>query len=644
MQFLFLINIGMYNNYTLRRRVVVASCLTGLIAVVLVARLFFVQVVTSRHLQLVAAEQWYRDLPLTAARGNIYDINGRVLAESVNTFNVYVRPVNVENSAHVTQLLSSLLNLDYNKLYDKVTKRTVSEWLIKMQVQKDVAMRIISANLKGIYLAENTTRYYPFNSLASQILGYTSIDGVGQEGVESFYNNILKGTNGKAMTQADLKGRELDNTLSYYIPSIAGVDMTLNIDYAIQSFLQSALTSMYNDNAAKQTWGMVYDNTTGAVVAQATYPNYNLNELPRDNLGWLIEGIKNQPVVTVLEPGSTFKLLTLAAAIEEGLTNEGELFNCPGFRIIDGERVKCWKTTGHGTVTLSEGVAKSCNCVFMDLGVRLGVDRFYAYMQKFGVGTKTGIDFSGESSGLVLPKETVRTVDLARIAFGQAVAVTPVQLQSIAGALVGGGVLYTPQVASSFHKDGKTVKNIQPVIRQRIVSEQTSKRIADMTRGAVLEGSGKGSYVDGYFIGGKTGTAQKYNKDGQIDVGKYISSYFGYCVIQGACQYSVMLFVDEPRAQGYYGGVVAAPYAKPIFENIFSYKRVAPSRELLNHTLTIKNIKLPSLVGLSVEEAEKMLQQLGLFVEIDGDGNKANGCIPAAGSLVAKGDVVVIMT
>ena len=609
------------------------------VAVVICGRLCYIQVFTGDHLRLLAVEQWYRDLPLQAERGKIMDTNGRVMAESVLSYNVYIRPVAITDPTRVADVLGAELGMNRDLIYTKATSRTVSEWLIKMQVSKLTAMAILVHNLEGVFISQTYGRVYPGGATGGQVLGLVSIDGVGQEGIEAYYNHILRGVDGRVATPSDLRGKPRDGAVQYYTPSVSGYDLVLNVDAAIQGILQKFLNNAFIDQGAKAVSGLVYDCETGGIVASAAAPFYDMNAQPRDNLAVLMGQIKNLPIINVLEPGSTFKILTLAAAIEEGVVNESDKFNCPGFRMIGGERVKCWRTRGHGTQTLEEAVRNSCNCCFMDLALRLGVDKFYEYLNKFGVGQKTEVDFFGESKGLVLNKKWIRPVDLARIGFGQAVAVSPIQFQSIISAIVGGGELLSPRFVKEIPQANM---NIVSKKRRRIVSEETSRRVRELLYAVVENGSGRHSAVNGYHIGGKTGTAQKY-KDGIIDQGKYISSFTGFLSVNGRPKYSVMFLVDEPSRNGYYGGVVAAPYVGQIFGEMIEYLGIVPDESIMKPTVD-DLVVVPSFAGRGVVDAVAGLQSLGFFVEVEDDGSLCAGSFPAAGSRIQRGSVVVVRT
>lgn len=605
------------------------------IFIALFFRLGYLQCFSSSFLNIKAAEQWLRDVPLKAKRGEIYDRNGVCLASSLTTYDVYVRANSVENSVETAKFLAEILELDEQKTLEKVCDKSKSEVKIKTQVDEAVAKTIIAKNLSGVVFSLNTKRDYAFGDLLTQVMGYTTIDGIGQSGLEAYYNELLTGVDGKILSEGDVIGRNIDSNLTYYQEPVPGLCLNLNIDCEIQNIVENVLEKVVLEQACKNVICVVMDPNTGGVIAMSTKPSFNLNDVPRDDVEMLNLLSKNYPVVNVVEPGSTFKLFTLSAALELGLTNENETFYCPGYRIVDGQRIKCWKTTGHGHQTLTEGVCNSCNCVFMDLAQRVGTERLYEYIKKFGFGSKTGIDCFAESSGILMPELNVKNVDLARIGFGHAVAVTPIQLITAVCSIVNGGTLYTPHIASSAFNESGEVKNFDPEIKNQTISQEISNIIKNMMKAVVEHADGANASIAGYQIGGKTGTAQKY-ENGVIAQGKYVSSFVGFGPFESA-QYVVLLMVDEPSNGAYYGSIVAAPYAKEIFKNIFEIKNI----EKANNDETL-SCEMPDVVGKNVAEALSLIKKAGLYCEVDGEGTFVLEQLPKAGTKLKNGSVVLI--
>ena len=595
----------------------------------LCVRLFVIQIINGKSLQLKATDQWTRDLKIVAPRGTIYDRTGATLAVSYTTYNVFVRAREVESATTVATTLSNLLSIDFDDVYKKVQKKNVSEVLIKLGVESEIAEKIYQKKLAGVYLVENVSRYYPNGNLASQLIGFTSIDNVGQTGVEAYYNDLLKGIDGYSYVQSDLQGKEIGGSLRYYIPAEEGEDLIISIDSKIQQILEESLNNIMIEQKAKNASGMIIDVETGQILAMSTKPSFDLNELPRDDLEVLFDQSKMKLVTDMYEPGSTFKILTVAAALEEGLTSLDDVFYCPGYRIVDGVKIKCWKTIGHGSQTLLEAFGNSCNCCFMDLAMRLGVEKFYQYMEKFGIGQKTGIDISGESSGMLMPKSSVKTVDLARMGFGHAIAMTPVQLMNAVCSIIGGNEINLSILYN---------ENAQNNSEETVISSNTTQLVNQLLEYAENK-TGKYTFIEGYNVGGKTGTAQKYKETGGIDQGKYISSFIGTYPADNP-KYALIVLVDEPGAGVYYGSLVAAPYGKQIFENLFVYL----NEEKQDPSVVVEKVVMPNLVGLPLGDALIELKKIGLFCEIEGDGGVIKEQLPPAGTLINEGSTILLTT
>lgn len=616
-----------FTLFSFRKRIVALFIAISFLFCALGIRLFVLQIINGQSLQLRATDQWTRDLKIVAPRGTIYDRTGASLAVSYTTYNVFVRGREVKSATTVATHLSNILGLDFDDVYAKVQRKNVSEVLIKLGVDNETAERIYRQSLPGVYLAESVARYYPNGNLATQLLGFTSIDNVGQTGVEAYYNELLTGTDGYSYVQSDLQGKEIGGTLRYYIPAEDGEDLTLSIDSKMQAILENALSLIMTEQKAKTASGMILEVDSGQVLAISSKPSFDLNEVPRDDLETLFDQSKMKLVTDIYEPGSTFKILTVAAALEEGLTSLDDTFYCPGYRIIDGVRIKCWKTIGHGNQTLVEAFGNSCNCCFMDLALRLGVDKFYSYMQKFGLGSKTGIDISGEASGMLMAKSQVKNVDLARMGFGHAVALTPIQLMTAVASIIGGSkitpsIIYSDSVGSA----------------QALLSENTTTLVNSLLEYAENK-TGKYTFVEGYNVGGKTGTAQKYKETGGIDQGKYISSFIGTYPADNP-KYALLIMVDEPSAGVYYGSLVAAPYGKLVFQQLFEYL----GEEKQDPSVVVEEVVMPDLEGKSLGDALIELKAIGLECEIDGEGGVILRQLPPAGTSIKKGSTILLET
>lgn len=625
-----------YNLFSFQRRVLIIALVFIVLFGAIFLRLGYLQLVAGKEMQVLGASQWLRDLPLSAKRGDILDRNGVTLATSKTSYDVYVRARNVSEPTKLARLLADSLHLDFDKTYTKVTNTSISETLIKLQVDEDTSMQLVNSGLSGIYLSQNVSRVYPYNSLLTQVLGFCSIDNVGQTGLESFYDKYLKGVDGKSLVQTNAQGLELENSLAYYIPSIAGANLTTTIDVSLQIILEKYLNEALQAYSAKGVTGIILDATNGDILALSNLPEFDLNNVPRDNLTELFSISKNKAVVDVYEPGSTFKLITIAGALNEGLTTMDERFYCGGSCSVDGERIKCWRTQGHGSQTLVEGFKNSCNCVFVNLAMRLGTDRLYKYMEMFGIGSKTGVDIASESSGIVMSKSSVKNVDLARIGFGQSVAVTALQLAS-AYASITSGETHSPHIISSIDTN-KNLYSYSVNTTSTSLKPETIKNVNSMLANNINTDGGY-TFVAGYDVGGKTGTAQKF-ENGSLAVGKYVSSFIGVYPTSSP-KYIVFISVDEPQG-AYYGGVVAKPIGQKVFSEMFTIKNIPPNdtSQLSNQP----NIELPNLVGMTISDACAKLKTLGLDANIDGLGGYVISQLPLANTKVFAGEEILLVT
>ena len=546
-------------------------------------RLFYVQLVWGDFLQEKAIDQWTREIPVVASRGKIVDANGVVLADNNDTYTVFVRKSAVSDMQKLAKVLAECLKMNENYVYSRLTSTISSEVTIKKQVDKYSISKLLELNLKGVYYSRDNSRNYPNNEFLTSVLGFTSTDGKGQSGLELYYDKYLSGLDGEILYETDIVGVEINDGKATYIPATDGLNIKLTIDYNVQQLCETAMQEAMEVHKAKSAQIIVLDPNSGAVRGLCVKPSYNLNEIPRDDLDMLNSLSRNSLVCDVYEPGSTFKILTAAANIEEYLQGNNNaysishVYNSSRSRYIDGQKVKCWsdhKNGKHAGLTLQGGLNNSCNPIFVDIAMSLGKQTMYKYIDLFGYGSTTGIDFNGEAQGMVLPVSAVQNVDLARIAFGQTIAVTGLQLAVATSSAINGGNYYTPYLVSEiFDNNGVVAQKIQPQIKHKVISQQTSQILNQMLEKVVSEGSGKHAYIEGYSVAGKTGTAQKY-ENGVIASGKYVSSFVGYFPSTNP-QYLALVIIDEPVGE-YYGSTVAAPYAKQVFEGIIKLNNIQP--------------------------------------------------------------------
>ena len=570
----------------LRKRLFAVLAAITFLFCLFLARFFYIQVIWEDDLNARALDQWTREIPVSAGRGNIYDRNGELLAGNLPAYSVYARANAVEDPEASANVLAAALGLSYDDVLEKLTDGSRSEIVLVKRTQKEVAERIEGADLSGIYYARDDKRFYPHGALACQVLGFTSYDGAGSTGIEQYYDRYLAGERGEILFETDLVGVDLDGATAAYIPGTDGLHVRLTLDYRIQALAEQVMLEALSAYSAKAARAVVLDPRDFSVLAMVNLPSYDLNDIPRDDLTALNALSRNAIVSDVYEPGSTFKIVTAAADIEESLRGNpnayavNRVFSSSRTRVVDGTTIRCWSDHAngkHANQTLAEALNNSCNPCFVDIALALGKETFYDYLAAFNFGRATGIDFSGEAIGMLLPESTLRDCDFARIGFGQTIAVTALQLACASAAAVNGGYYYAPRLVDAIvTEDGAVLEETKPALVGRTVSEEASSILSSMLEGVVHDGSGKKAYIEGYRVAGKTGTAQKY-ENGHIAQGKYVSSFVGYFPADDP-QYLALVIVDEPQG-AYYGSTVAAPCAKEIFEGIIDVFRLPPSEE-----------------------------------------------------------------
>lgn len=547
-------------------------------------RLFYVQIIWGEDLQQKAIDQWTREIPVVAQRGTITDVNGVVLAANDDTYTVFVRKKAVKDLNALCSALSATLEMNYEYVYKRLTETVSSEITVKKQVKKEKINELLAYGFDGVYYSRDNSRVYPYKDFLTQVLGFTSTDGKGQSGLELYYDKYLSGIDGEILYETDIVGVEIDGGKASYIPATGGLNLKLTIDYEVQQLAEAAMAEAMTLHNAKSAEMLVIDPQSGAIRALAVKPSYDLNEIPRGDTDALYKASRNSMFCDVYEPGSTFKILTAAADIEEYLQGNSKaypinhIFNSSRYRYIDGQRVKCWSNHAngkHANLNLQGALNNSCNPVFVDIAMALGKETMYKYIDLFNYGSTTGVDFSGEAQGMILPISAVQNVDLARIAFGQTIAVTGLQLAAATAAAINGGNYYTPYLVQEIYSDnGIIAESVKPKVKNRVISEKASAILSEMLEGVVRDGSGKKAYIEGYRVAGKTGTAQKY-ENGAIAAGKYVASFVGYFPANDP-KYLALVIIDEPQGE-YYGSTVAAPYAKQVFEGIIDVKGLKPA-------------------------------------------------------------------
>ena len=544
----------------------------------LIGRLVYLMVFEAPYYQEQAEELHERERDIKAARGEILDVNGTVLATNRTVCTISVIHSQITDPERVIRELSRLLELDEGSVRKKVEKVSSME-RIQTNVDKEIGDQIRSLGLDGVKVDEDYKRYYPYDELASKVLGFTGGDNQGIIGLEVMYEEYLKGINGKILTTTDARGIELSQVAEDRIEPVAGNTLQISLDYNIQTYAQQMAEKVMEEKQAEKVAILMMDPGNGEILAMVNVPEFNLNDpftLNTEDRGAALSDEEKQEALNQMwrngsindtyEPGSTFKIITASACLEEGVVDLDDTFQCPGYRVVEDRKIRCHKVGGHGAETFVEGIRNSCNPVFIDIGLRLGTDRFFDYFQQFGLMDQTGVDLPGEAGTIMHKKENVGLVELATMSFGQSFQITPIQLAATVSSLINGGERVTPHLGVRIlDGEGKKVKEFSYGSGGRIVSEETSAQMRTLLEGVVAEGSGKNAYVEGYRIGGKTATSQTLPRSAN----KYISSFVGFAPADDP-QILAMCVIYDPQGI-YYGGTIAAPVIGDIFRNTFPY-------------------------------------------------------------------------
>lgn len=560
-----------------RKKMLVMTVCVFLAMIMVFIRLAYVMIFQSVY-YLEKAEQLHeRERKIKASRGRILDTNGVVLADNKAVCTISVINSQLEDKDAVTDMLVKELGMSESDVRKRVEKVSSIE-RIKTNVDKETGDRIREYNMPGVKVDEDYKRYYPYSTLASKVLGFTGSDNQGIVGLEAKYDACLSGTNGQILTLTDAWGIELDGSRENRLEPVAGSDLYISIDYNIQSYAQQLAQKTYIEKEAKSVSIIVMNPQNGEIYAMANVPEYDLNnpyelnyeadeEITSETKMNLLNNMwRNFCINDTYEPGSIFKMVTATAALETGVVSLNDSFTCSGAAIVADRRIRCHKTTGHGTQTFTQTVMNSCNPAFIEWGKRVGTQNFYKYLGKLGLLEKTGIDLPGEAGTIIHKIENVKEVELATMSFGQSFQITPLQMLRAASAIVNGGNLVTPHFAvKSVSADGETVSEYNYEVQTEAVSKETSALMRDILRQVVEEGGGKKAYIEGFSIGGKTATSQKLPRSAK----KYIASFIGFSSTQNP-QVMAMCIIDEPTGV-YYGGTIAAPVIKTLFENILPY-------------------------------------------------------------------------
>lgn len=609
----------------------------------IIARVFYVQVFDYKKLSSLAKDLWSRDLPIEANRGLILDRNGVVLADNLTTTSLVLVPNQIEDKENTSIKLAEILGVTKEEMDSHVNKVTSIERVHPegRRLSYEVADKISELNLSGVYLVKEAKRYYPYGNLLSHVLGYVGIDNQGLSGLELQYDDYLTGEAGAIKYFSDAKGNQL-NLSEVYVKPQDGMNVQLTIDYNIQISLERELDNVVNMFSPDMALAVVIDPNNGEILGMSSRPNYD----PNNYKNYTMEELsRNLPIWASYEPGSTFKIITTAAAVEEGLIDlDNDTFDDSGSVQVENARIKCWKAGGHGHQTFLQVLENSCNPGFVKMGQLLGKEKLFSYLDLFGFGEKTGIDLNGEGKGIIFPLDKVGPVELATTAFGQGVSVTPIQQVAAVSAVLNGGKLYQPYVVKNFlePETNTIVKEIDKKLVRNTISSETSAIMRRALESVVANGGGKAAYIDGYRIGGKTGTAQKV-KDGKYLVNNYIMSFVGI-VPSNNPRAILYIAIDNPKNTAMLSSYTTTPIARRILLDIIDALDIPKQEGAIEKAYEWNDniyYEVPNVVGKSVEDATDELNNFQ--VEYTGDGDKVVEQSPTAGERITGGSTVRLM-
>ena len=625
------------------KRIKIVFLIICFLFLLIVGKVFYIQVIDYGKLSTYAENLWGRNLPIESNRGLITDRNGVVLADNVTTSSLVFIPNQIEDKEKTAKLIAEILEVDEKEIYQHVTKKTSIERVHPegRRLSYEVADQISDLNLPGVYLIKESKRNYPFGNYLSQTLGFVGIDNQGLSGLELMYDKYLTGSYGAIKYFSDAKGNKLELNEVYEKPQ-DGINMTLTINMDIQESLERELDNAVLKYNPDQALGIAMDPNTGEILAIASRPNFspsNYQDYTEEELN------RNLPVWATYEPGSTFKIITLATALEEHLIDlEKDKYSDGGSIQVENARIKCWKHGGHGEQTFLQVVENSCNPGFVVMGQKIGKEKLFEYIKKFGFGEKTGIDLNGESTGILFSLDQVGPVELATTSFGQGVSVTPIQQITAVSAAINGGILYQPYIVKSLNEPetNTTVKENTPIIKRKVISEETSEKVRSALESVVTNGTGRPAYIEGYRVGGKTGTAQKV-QDGRYMVGNYITSFMGFLPANDP-EIVVYVAIDNAKGVTQYGGTVAAPIVKTVLEDAIvalDIEKPGGDTEKKYNYLDRKYKTVPNVTNMTVKEATEALKDFK--VEYSGSGDKVVYQSPKAKERIYEGETVRLM-
>ena len=626
---------------SIHKRIRIVLLVIIFVFIVIIGKVFYIEVIEYGKLNALASNLWSRNLPIEADRGKIYTVDGEIVAGNLTTTSLVFIPNQIKDKEIVATKISEILGVSKEKIEEHLYKKSMMERVHPegRRLSYEIADKIEDLKFDGVYLLKESKRYYPHDEMLSHVLGYVGIDNQGLSGLELEYDDILTGEYGSIQYFSDAKGNNLERS-SVYVEPEDGLDIYLTVNYSIQISIERELNNVVSKYNPEGAWAIAMDPNTGEILGMSSRPNFD----PNNYQDYDTETInRNMAIWASYEPGSTFKILTLSSAVNEKKVDLlKDAFYDGGSVNVDGARIKCWKAGGHGSQTFLEVVQNSCNPGFVELGRRLGKETLFAYIDKFGYGKKTGIDLNGESTGILFPLSKVGPVELATTSFGQGVSVTALQQVTAVSAAINGGTLYKPYIMKRVveHETGQIIKEVKPtVIRDNIITEDTSEQVRMTLESVVSLGTGRNAYIDGYRIGGKTGTAQKVN-NGVYMQGNYIVSFIGFLPANDP-KLVVYLAIDNPKGITQYGGTVSAPIVKNIMEDAIvalGIEKQEGGTEKEYQWYDKKYYTVENVIGLAKKEATSILKNFS--IEYSGSGNNVISQSPEAGSRIMEGENV----
>src|SRR5690625_1635167 len=632
------------SHMTIKKRMVTVFLLALFVLIIVLARLIYVQFIKGPSLKEQAEQSWTRDIVYEAERGKILDRNNHVLVDNISTSTVMIVPRQVKNKEEADSALAEIIGIEFEHMLEYITQETsIVRFSESRKLTDQQALAIQNLSIEGVYLAEDSKRHYPYEQMLAHVLGFSGIDNQGLVGSELFHNEQLTGTAGRLSFFSDAKGGRLPNLSDTYQEPVDGHDLKLTIDLDVQTIVERELDIAVATYQPDGAWALAVNPKNGSILAMSSRPNFdpaNYQDVNAEVYN------RNYPIWSTYEPGSTFKIITLAAALDQDLVDlEEDRYHDHGHIEVGGARLRCWKHGGHGDQTFLEVIKNSCNPGFVAMGQRLGVDGLFDYIEDFGFGKRTEVDLAGEASGILFRREQVGPVELGTTSFGQGVSVTPIQQVMAVSAAVNGGNLYKPYIVDSWIDpiSGETVEQMLPQLKKQVISEETSNLVRSALESVVAEGTGRGAYVEGYRVGGKTGTAQKVGTDGRYLANNHIVSFIGVAPSDDP-EIVVYVAIDNPKNVSQFGGVVAAPIVGNIIGDSLPIMGIEKRKDGLEKEYRWPEqplVEVPDLIGL--EEKDLLDYYTQLAIDKVGSGTRIIEQAPEPGTKIPSGETIRLL-